>query len=803
MTVDDSILVSIESVDDFAEELYCRSDAAGPAFDNLRSAIHHLQNAFNDLHAEARDPESLINNGHNGAYVRRLTSLLEDSDVTLKQANTLLEKYDSNKPNVDAILREKPDQTLKAQEIEVVRAELVSQKLKIYNFLETVEIHNPRFKEEHQALDETTDSDQRRAMIQNKVDAVANRIFQRRRQGSPTSRGDEGEELWQEFKSELVKEGFDHEVLHKNKEVLQAYIRDLESHRALEDGAPPSVRGLLECGTPGTAPIAAAAVVTGHHPMPNRDSRPNDNQVPVSSNEGRRRVPTTTSSAPGSLQLYTHLEPPSISIDSSRLSYEEQFTPSDSPDSSDTESSSSSNSNPISSQTTLISTQELLALDQLEADKMASRNGGKRGPPPNYDISPGTSPNARYRPLPPAGMAQHYNEKAGGVYPGTTNRYSPPPPPPPYSSTLSPTSSTPPPPYPATPTAPSANFNLTVSRICTGSPNSQQPSRQYSQLAPDGRGNGIPLDATWTRIKRTLVSPVVLQRAGVRYEARPDFVAVLGKLTHEQIAEFARQTLEERNSRGGGAGGGGPLLPNNRIRGRTFGDPPAPPSASRSRGTTNRFRSTNHSTYDDDNNSNWGGGRSDWSEDEQTYRRNKYTPSDYHPDNNRYNTPEPDPRRVYPFIVSPPASVNGDIKSSPSSTVDPKPILKNRNPNKVRFDKDGPREIWPGELAGKKPQQQSRHRDERERDRERDRERERDRNRDRPRDRDRERDRMRERGEHHRSHRHRDRDREREREKEWDDKPKRSSLKEMGSAIGLGSAAATLISVLSEAVQYL
>lgn len=300
------------------------------------------------------------------------------------------------------------------------------------------------------------------------------------------------------------------------------------------------------------------------------------------------------------------------------------------------------------------------------------------------------------------------------------------------------------------------------------------------------------MDATWTKIKRTLVSPVVLQRAGVRYEARPDFVAILGKLTHEEIAEFARQTLEERNSRGGSQG---PSLPNKQrssghARPRTFADPPSPPPT----------RGEGRSRHNDDQDSAWG--RSDWSEDERDYRqapstaRSKYTPSDYTPD--RYMDQDPRHTRVYPFIVSPPASINGDSKPSPSSTVDPKPILKNRNPNKVRFEKDGPREIYPGPYPDNvkergKARSEQRHRDDREREREQNNRG----NRDRPRDRDRDRDRDREREsrEHHRSHRRRERD--------WDDRPRRSQFKETASAIGLGSAAATLISVLSEAVQYL
>lgn len=39
------------------------------------------------------------------------------------------------------------------------------------------------------------------------------------------------------------------------------------------------------------------------------------------------------------------------------------------------------------------------------------------------------------------------------------------------------------------------------------------------RLAPDQFGKDIPHDARWTRIRRSLVSPVVLEQEGLRYEA--------------------------------------------------------------------------------------------------------------------------------------------------------------------------------------------------------------------------------------------------------------------------------------------
>ncbi|KAJ2983833.1 hypothetical protein NQ176_g406 [Zarea fungicola] len=68
------------------------------------------------------------------------------------------------------------------------------------------------------------------------------------------------------------------------------------------------------------------------------------------------------------------------------------------------------------------------------------------------------------------------------------------------------------------------------------------------RLAPDRYGREIPLDAEWTKVRRTLISPEALDRAGVRYEARPDYVAILGRLSRDEIAEFARQSAEGRSA---------------------------------------------------------------------------------------------------------------------------------------------------------------------------------------------------------------------------------------------------------------
>ncbi|KAK7425985.1 hypothetical protein QQZ08_007567 [Neonectria magnoliae] len=74
-------------------------------------------------------------------------------------------------------------------------------------------------------------------------------------------------------------------------------------------------------------------------------------------------------------------------------------------------------------------------------------------------------------------------------------------------------------------------------------------TKRVPRLAPDRRGNEIPLDAHWTKISRALVGPEALERAGVRYEARPEYVAVLGSLSQEQIASLVHESKQDRAGR--------------------------------------------------------------------------------------------------------------------------------------------------------------------------------------------------------------------------------------------------------------
>jgi len=749
MTVPSTAALTPKTVDEFAFTVYRRARASGPDFDNVAATVRALRRELGYLHAETRDPESALNHpgtsGQGALYARQLTSIVEDTDFSLKKADTILKKYGDAG---DGQSRRDVDRQERDSKLDLVQKELASQRTKIDLFLDTVQLHTPT--KNRKALEHATSQELER--IKDKVDSVAGRLFRQKAKQPPVDGSDE--DTWEEFRAELEKEGFSSEVLRKNKEVLRAYIRKLESQQQSVNGSPPSVRGLLSHG-PTPAP----------YPTSDAESQPNHlaHASPIHLDP----------SVPRSLQPYYHSQPALVNARSSNLSHEP-------PTSSDSEDVSPAGGAP---RTTLISTRDLMLLDQRDAEiaaRMGSMHLTPGLPPPNYSVSPGTSPITRYLPagsqplmLPGPGHDMQLSASPRQQL-GTSPRYVPPLVPPTSALSLTSSTLTPPPAYGSSPPYPSSSSfpALSVSAPPVGGElvPGQHP-RQFSRLAPDSKGQEIPLDAKWTKIKRSLVSPVVLDRAGVRYEARPDFVAVLGILTRDEVAEFARQSADVRNARH------------------------RPQREAEKRPETYRDRERRKASSNSDSESDvlWDSDSSDSDVDRKKKPSSRSSKQD----------PKRDSTRnfgvgVVPVIVSPPASVRDDHDASPASTVGPKPILKNRTPNHVRFDGDGtPREIRPGDYRDRsRHRERDRSRDDRDKDGDRSRdERHRDRDRDRRRDRDRDR------------HRHRDhdrgeqvRDRERGERGDRDEKEKkRSSFKDTFGAAGIGGAAVTLLSVLTDA----
>lgn len=492
-----------------------------------------------------------------------------------------------------------------------------------------------------------------------------------------------------------------------------------------------------------------------------------------------------------------------------------------------------------SQQLALISTQDLMELDRQDADNLAAHARALQlspalpAVPSNYGVSPGASYGGRYLP-PPSTFQGRPNQppeldlsSSSAKRPlGSSPRH-----PIHGGSPASSTMMTPPPAYSATTqpggTAPAAS---SVPSTASGFPPPPTGSAtRRSRLAPDSKGAEIPLDAKWTRIKRILVSPEVLDKAGFRYEARPDFVAVLGELSKDDIAHLARKTAEVRATRGRGYSDA-----DRRPRTTTYYPEKRSGNVNKSSPyfdeTDDEESVSSNPTWDDSDSESDSRDSGSRSRERRGLATDKYIPRDVRRQkehrHRRHDSAtviqeEPDfedadedghekrgkaGRPYHPVIVAPPSN----DKVSPASTVPPKPILKNRNENHVRFDEDGtPREMSANEMDRERRRERRRRegRDGEERrrrdkdrvDRDRDRDRERDRERDRG-DRDRERERHRDRDvrdrDHHysSSNRHRDRDDAREKRR-----TKKSVWGETLGAVGIGGAAASLLSVLTEA----
>lgn len=222
MTATPNDIPSIESVDAFAKQLYRRTRAAGSDFAHLATAIRSLHAALRHLHAEVQDPDSPLHQSEsptggrrNGVFARQLASLAEDSDFTLRQVNTVLDKHIDNagtsRDPKNGAARRGPDPVEMSRKIDLIQGNVLAQKMKVDIFLDTVQLHSSA--KTHQLLDGA--NSQRLDMIKNKVDTIANRLFRTKKSELPVEEDDQ--DLWQRFKAELEHEGFSSEVLHRNK----------------------------------------------------------------------------------------------------------------------------------------------------------------------------------------------------------------------------------------------------------------------------------------------------------------------------------------------------------------------------------------------------------------------------------------------------------------------------------------------------------------------------------------------------------------------------------------------------------
>ncbi|KAI1134828.1 hypothetical protein F5Y05DRAFT_396519 [Hypoxylon sp. FL0543] len=494
----------IERVDAFARKLYKRARAAGPELEEIATTVRNLHTVLKHLKFEAEDPESLLCADGNAVYARQLTPILEDSEFALQQLETILEKKHVGSDGLDGpdgagggtrMDGEKGWTMLESRErdmIDLIRAKLANQKLSIDMFLDTIQLHNPS--KSRQMVDTNSanlDS------IKDKVDAIASRICQRK--DSNLIDGNE-EELWEKFRDELEREGFSRDVLRKNQDVIRAYIRQLDEQLSANGGSTPSVRGLLEHYRPRDHDGLQTTPYPTYPTYPGSDEfSPEELQSGIDEEKLFPSMRMKRLEGEDEDERKTTL--PSMPNHSTFLSYDRHSSSGDEEDES----------------MALISTRELMALDKRSADLAVAMGNMHLQPPSgsNYQMSSSPTPNALPPPASHPALPSPQTSHPTAEHSPTHPRYLPP--------------------------------------LLISGPSPQQalsaPQQRSARLAPDSRGREIPLEAKWTRIPRRLVSPEVLAGAGVRYEARPDFVAVLGELSREQVADFARKTAEVRGAR--------------------------------------------------------------------------------------------------------------------------------------------------------------------------------------------------------------------------------------------------------------
>jgi hypothetical protein len=259
MTGPSTAALTTKTVDDFASSVYRRARASGPDFDHVASAVRALRKDLGYLHAEARDPESALNHpgasGQGAVYARQLTSIVEDTDFALKQADTILKKYGDAG---DGQPRRDVDRQERDSKLDLVGRELASQRTKIDLFLDTVQLHTPT--RNRKALEHASSHELER--IKDKVDSVAGRIFRQRAKQSLVD-GSDGD-TWKEFRTELEKEGFSSEVLKQNKVCCAVMPRPAPCSQTIRRSSAPTFANSSLTNSPETVrrPPSAASSPT-------------------------------------------------------------------------------------------------------------------------------------------------------------------------------------------------------------------------------------------------------------------------------------------------------------------------------------------------------------------------------------------------------------------------------------------------------------------------------------------------------------------------------------------------------------
>ncbi|KAK0125650.1 hypothetical protein ONS96_009484 [Cadophora gregata f. sp. sojae] len=418
-----------------------------------------------------------------------------------------------------------------------IRVKLISHKTSLTLFLDTIQLHESG--KMAQVLD---NQGGQLDIILDKVDGIAKRMAPPRREGSVlTSYEDDDREVWKQFRRELIQEGFSSDVLQQHKDVLRAYIREIDQKGLLDDVSPnphtpPHGTGVnperwleaVRTGSSADPPPSFSSIGAAtddstakemvirednmKFPQSIKRERPKpETRLEVSSRAVKNIDPNVPRNRRPSSNSQRHPSPVPRLITSSDEKNEKDiyYVNTDGSDS-ESESDTSSRGSKRPEMGLVIRTTDLMAPTQSLTLRPISPSSF-RSPRGSF----GDDDAVR-------SMAQRQRKS---IEYGTS---------PSGSGAM------------MIPVPPNTNPKTSMDSLATSPrPNTSIPAK----LAPDEHGDEISPDAKWTKINRRLVSPEVLIQDGRRFEARPDFVAVLGVLSRAEIESLASRSYALREAR--------------------------------------------------------------------------------------------------------------------------------------------------------------------------------------------------------------------------------------------------------------
>ncbi|KAE9370295.1 hypothetical protein N431DRAFT_426677 [Stipitochalara longipes BDJ] len=504
----------------FCRALHRKCRDAGWEYDEIRDEVRGLHTVLKHLKNEVEAPESPLRRDR-AIWGQQLESIVGDCDFTLKQLDALLQKYERLSSGGGSARRVK----LGSNEMDTlgsIRVKLISHQTSLTSFLDRIQL-----RQSGEAAPTLDNQDGQLDVILDKVDAIAARMGQR--SGSILAgHDDDDKEVWKQFRQELIKEGFSSDVLAHHKDVLRAYIRQIDQEGLLDEMPPRLLVPAQQPGFPQHLPSKGPPPTFDSLNTPTDDGsakemvvREENMKFPQSMKFERRKPETRH------IDLHTQLDSINISKDIiprttpavpkliTSDEKEVQYYNTDGSSDEDSESEASSKGRHLS---LVRSNTPPIGVVVFTSDLFKSLNSNQGlklmlpGSPSSFRSSQGS-------------FGEEDSMRALATRPKNPTEFG------------------------SSPARPGAIPIPAASPRTSSEGFGTSPGPETIRLAPDEHGNEIPPNAHWTKINRRLVSPTVLDQDHRRYEARPEWVAVLGVLTRAEIESYAARTAELRRRR--------------------------------------------------------------------------------------------------------------------------------------------------------------------------------------------------------------------------------------------------------------